>query len=194
MQKKWNMAIFQFTHNFLPFPPPIQCFIFCSFFSLDIGTLELKTQTRIHESMYSYFSNFLLKPFFLFYLFFTINLFRRVQFCHQIWKSCSEAHTNVERERKEAHMKHLIRLHFAIVQKQWTVREKKTTTISKLDSCFIFFLLFFSTHSLSFFWWMWYLVRSYRIVHSKLTATEPKFISGSILFVDCLFDFIFFAY
>lgn len=60
------MAIFQFTHNFLPFPPPIQCFIFCSFFSLDIRTLELKTQTRIHESMYSYSSNFLLKPFFYF--------------------------------------------------------------------------------------------------------------------------------
>lgn len=60
------MAIFQFTHNFLPFPPPIQCFIFCSVFSLDIRTLELKTQTRIHESMYSYSSNFLLKLFFYF--------------------------------------------------------------------------------------------------------------------------------
>lgn len=55
-----------------------------------------------------------------------------------------------ERKRKEAHMKHLIRLHFAIVQKQWTVREKKTTTISKLDSCFIFFLYFFF-HTLSLF-------------------------------------------
>lgn len=143
------MAIFQFTHNFLPFPPPIQCFIFCSVFSLDIRTLELKTQTRIHESMYSYSSNFLLKPFFYFNYSFHNKPFSTWSILSSKLKIMQRStHKCREREKRNTH-ETFNSLTLCNCSKAMNgERKKRTTTISKLDSCFIFFFIFFP-HTLS---------------------------------------------
>lgn len=143
------MAIFQFTHNFLPFPPPIQCFIFCSFFSLDIGTLELKTQTRIHESMYSYSLNFLLKPFFYFIYSFHNKPFSTWSILSSKLKIMQRStHKCREKEKRSTH-ETFNSLTLCNCSKAMNSERKKNNNHFKTRFVFYFFFIFFFPHTLS---------------------------------------------